>query len=81
MESWKRAPTRPTRPAWHHEETDERAATEQPAAVPATPEVLPSTPAAPAPQPSCAMPDRLARALRCWGEGTTVAGVGARDHG
>ena len=81
MESWKRAPTRPTRPAWRHEETDKRTAAEQPAAVAATPEVLPSAPEAPAPQPPCAMPDRLARALRRWGEASAAPAEVARDHG
>ena len=81
MESWKRAPTRPTRPAWRHEETDKRTAAEQPAAVAATPEVLPSAPEASASQPSYAMPDRLARALQRWGAGCADPHVVARDHG
>ncbi len=72
MESWKQAPTRATHPAWRHEETDE-----QPSAVPATPEVLPSASAAPAPQPPHAMPDRLARALRLWGESEAKPDLGA----
>ena len=81
METWKRAPTGPTRPAWRRDTADERAVTEQSGAVPAPPEPLPSCQEAPAPQPPCAMPDRLARAIRRWGEAPAVAGVGARDHG
>ena len=77
MESWKRAPTRPTRPAWRHEAADERATAGQPGALPATPEPLPSTPAAPAPQPPYEMPDRLARAFRLWGESEAKPNVGA----
>ena len=80
MESWKRAPTRPTRPAWRRDATEERAAAEQPSAVPTTPEPLPRTPEAPAPQPPYELPDRLARALRRWGEGCAEPHAVARDH-
>ena len=81
MESWKRAPTRPTRPAWRRDTTEERAATEQPGAAPATPEVLASSPEAAASQPSYAMPERLVRALRRWGEGCAEPHAGARNRG
>ena len=81
VESWKRAPTHPTRPAWRRDTATEQPATVQPADVAATPEVLPSTPEAPAPQPPYEMPDRLARALRRWGEASAVPAVVARDHG
>jgi len=81
VESWKRAPTRLTRPAWCRDTTDERTGADQPGAVPATPEPLLSAPQAATPQPPCAMSDRLSRALRRWGAGAVVPAVGARDHG
>jgi hypothetical protein len=81
VQAWKRAPTDPTHPAWHRDTTEARTTTAPSGNVPATPEALPSTPAVSAPQPPAAMSDRLARALRRWGEGTAVAGVGAREHG
>ena len=81
MESWKRAPTRPTRPAWRRDTTDEWTAAEQPGAAPAAPEALASAPEASVSQPSYAMPDRLAHALRRWGEGCADPHVVARDPG
>ena len=81
MESWKRAPTRPTRPAWRRDRAEKQPATDQRGKAPHTPEALPSVPLASAPRPSYAMPERLTRVLRRWGEDSAVVGAVPRDHG
>ena len=81
MESWKRAPTRPTHPTWRRDVAEKQPATDRSGNVPTTPDALPSAAETAAPQPPYAMPDRLTRALRRWGEDAAVVGPAARDHG
>ena len=81
MESWKRAPTRPTHPVWRRDTAEKQPATDQLGNVPTTPDALPSAAETPAPQPPYAMPDCLARALRRWGEDAAGPTTVARDHG